>query len=696
MNVNPQGYGISDPEISNLFKTLERSDLLLADAELFLDFPMYKGDDDNLVISQMLLVSPYYGVIIFYSSGVNDYNIEKLKKDDKSLEKVAGFVASRLIKNDKLRSGMMSFSLPVNTILYCPFIENSSLENLQLKNVATKTSIELIEIIKNFRADFAENLFQEAISTIQGAKGLLKPEDRNIDYFPADSKAAKITDVESKILTFDKDQQEGYIPALNGPQRIRGLAGSGKTVILAMKVAQTLLRDETKKATILYTFTTKSLYQHITRLIQRFYREFHDDSSNLDRVTVMHSWGGRSNAGVYYEACRAFGHDFLTFPAAQSSSRGGMDPFEFACKDLLEKKTITPLFDYVFVDEAQDYGVHFMRLCTKLARNKQVCFGADVFQNIFQKKTPTANEIYDDGTEFVKDKFLEVCYRTPLAILVSAHALGLGVYGKTPAQKIESVKYWENLGYSVLSRKDGDFEESEQVDVMREIKNSPTFSSEDTRELISYNLACKDLDDEINKVAAAIENDIKAEGLLPEDILVICADDYHCGPYFNKLTKILSSRNIHSNNIHAEKITIHDFKIKGRVTLSTIHKAKGNEAYSVYIMGTDFLCHNLNIRSRNLLFTAMTRTKGWLYISGIGEATLPLKKEIDMALSNVPNIRFKYPTKQEAQQIEHDIKQSEQFSAKDISELEAMLKKFGSLENMQRFLEEQAIRKAKK
>ncbi|AHM76465.1 DEAD/DEAH box helicase [Yersinia hibernica] len=695
MNINPQGFEIRNREVNNLYQALAQSDLSLDDAELFFDFPMYKGDDDNLVISQMLLISPIYGVIIFYSSGATEYNFEALNKDDRSLERVASFVAARLLKNDRLRRGMLAFSLPVNTLLYSPLIDGNTIRVDSLRNPVVATTRELIASIESFRKDFAENIFYEAISTIQGAKGLLKPEDRNIEKLPPGSKAEKIMGVESKILMFDKDQQEGYIPALNGPQRIRGLAGSGKTVILAMKVAQTLLRDETRRATILYTFSTKSLYQHVIRLIQRFYREFHDDSTNLDRLTVMHSWGGRSNAGVYYEACQAFGHDFLTYPAAQAASRGGMDPFEFACKDLLESVEVKPLFDFVFVDEAQDYGIYFMRLCTKLARDKQVCFGADIFQNIFQKKSPTAKEIFDDGTEFLKDKFLEVCYRTPLGILVSAHALGLGVYGNQ-VQKIESVGYWEDLGYNVLSRENGDFQESELVDVLRETKNSPTFSHEDTRELLSYHFECKDLEDEINRVATSIENDIMREGLLPEDILVICADDYHCNPYFNKLTKVLSVRDIHTNNVHAEKISIHDFKVKGRVTLSTIHKAKGNEAYSVYIMGTDFLCHNLNIRNRNLLFTAMTRTKGWLYISGIGELTRQLKKEIEMALNNVPHIRFTYPTAKEAQQIEHDIKHGERTSAKDLSELEAMLQKFGSLENVQKLLDEQAGKKGRK
>lgn len=695
MNINPKGFEIQNREVDSLYRALEQSNLILDDAELFFDFPMYKGDDDNLVISQILMVSPYYGVVVFYSSGATEYNIDSLNKDDRSLERVAGFVVARLIKNDRLRRGMLGFSLPVNSLLYAPLIDDGSRHFDQLRNPAVSTTRELISTITSFRDDFSQNLFYEAISTIQGAKGLLKPEDRNLEKLPTDSKGAKITEVESKILMFDKDQQEGYIPALNGPQRIRGLAGSGKTVILAMKVAQTLLRDETGRATILYTFSTKSLYQHVLRLIHRFYREFHDDSTNLDRVTVMHSWGGRSNAGVYYEACKAFGYDFLTYPQAQVASRGQLDPFEYACKQLLDNATITPLFDFVFVDEAQDYGVYFMRLCTKLAKNKQVCFGADVFQNIFQKKISTEEDIFDDGTKFVKDKFLEVCYRTPLAILVTAHAVGLGVYGQQ-VQKIESVRYWKDLGYSVLSREDGEFLESEKVDVMREEKNSPSFSQQDTRELVSFNFKSKDLDEEINKIAAAIENDIRGEGLLPDDILVICADDYHCNQYFNRLTRVLNSRDIFTNNVHAEKISIHDFKVKDRVTLSTVHKAKGNEAYSVYIMGVDFLCHNLNIRNRNLLFTAMTRTKGWLYISGVGELTRSLQNELEQSLNNVPHIRFTYPTKQEARQIEHDIKYVEQVSSKDISELEMMLKRFGSFENMQKYLDEQNAKKGRK
>ncbi|MCM7827898.1 hypothetical protein [Enterobacter roggenkampii] len=126
MNINPHGFEITNERVGELLRVLEKSDLLLSDTEVFLDFPMYKGDDDNLVISQVLLISPNYGVVALYSSGANDYNVSALKKDDRSLERVAGFVASRLIKNDRLRKGMLGFSLPVNSLLYAPSISDEN------------------------------------------------------------------------------------------------------------------------------------------------------------------------------------------------------------------------------------------------------------------------------------------------------------------------------------------------------------------------------------------------------------------------------------------------------------------------------------------------------------------------------------------------------------------------------------------
>ena len=584
MIINPTSFEMdTNPLVKSLYSALEQSDLELDKAELFCDFPLYKGYDEKLVISQFVLVSPNYGIIVFYASSANSYNKQALIDDDKSLSKIAGHIFSRLVKNDYLRKGFNGLSVPFNTALFAQTIEPRDIQTLETENVCFTTSRELVQEVKTYQvSNLTSQTILESISTIQGAKGLIKPEPRNVNAFPSGSKVNKVLDAESSILLFDKEQQEGYIPALIGPQRIRGLAGSGKTVVLAMKAAVTLLRDEESKIKILYTFSTKSLYQHVKRLIQRFYREFDDDTSNLDRVTIMHSWGGRVNVGVYYQACTAFGHSPMTLTAANNRKPLGMDTFDFVCKDLLDNVNITPLYDFVFVDEAQDYNKYFLRLCTKLAKNNQVTFGADVFQNIFQQTVPNANEIYEDGTKFINEKYLEVCYRTPLPVLVCAHAIGLGVYGNQ-VQKIEKVEHWKSLGYEVIGKEEGSFTPLEAIEILRKSENSPTFTDEAPRSLICFD-NYSGLEEELAAIANKIHFDINNEGLSPDDILVMCADDYRCTNYFNILTAKLNSMGISVNNIHAEKYNIKDFKVKDRVTLSTVHKARMEMKRTQYIL----------------------------------------------------------------------------------------------------------------
>ena len=68
--------------------------------------------------------------------------------------------------------------------------------------------------------------------------------------------------------------------------------------------------------------------------------------------------------------------------------------------------------------------------------------------------------------------------------------------------------------------------------------------------------------------------------------------------------------------LHAAYTTT-TFYQEGHVTLGTLNKAKGNEAGMVYIMGVDKIFNDRNnVILRNRLFTAITRTKGWVVLSG--------------------------------------------------------------------------------
>lgn len=98
--------------------------------------------------------------------------------------------------------------------------------------------------------------------------------------------------------------------------------------------------------------------------------------------------------------------------------------------------------------------------------------------------------------------------------------------------------------------------------------------------------------------------------------------------------------------------------IEGRCTLTTVYRAKGNEAAVVAVLGCDAV--PLATRSgRNRLFAAFTRTKGWLRITGMDSAFQPLYKEINKALSLAPVLDFIMPDPEKIELIQRDLSEKD-------------------------------------
>lgn len=93
------------------------------------------------------------------------------------------------------------------------------------------------------------------------------------------------------------------------------------------------------------------------------------------------------------------------------------------------------------------------------------------------------------------------------------------------------------------------------------------------------------------------------------------------------------------------------FSVENHVTLSTINKAKGNEMGMVYVIGVDAVFVNKDyIIDRNKLFTAITRSKGWVNITGLGQAEL-CKNEMQRLGSNHYKLSFIQPSKRDTKTI---------------------------------------------
>lgn len=659
MNINLSEKRIRESGNLNVFINYlkvnqEKFDLI--NANIYCDFPVYKDLDEDIVIAQLLITSEKHGLLLFHISDIVKKSefIEQASNISKYLDNLYTILYSRLLRNKELKNDRTSLKITILSIIYTPLIDEKIEIELQ-DTLIIQNYKEIENFFESNKTQVPNEVYIELIATIEGSKGLIKTKLR--ENVKRDSKGDAVNILEKELAKFDEYQKSVYSSVLEGVSRIRGLAGSGKTVVLALNAALTHLRFP--DANIIYTFSTKSLYQHIQRLITRFYRQFDDKDPDWNKLEIIHAWGSSNNFGVYFNACMTNNAPYLSYSQAASISKNA---FSAACENFLQNVP-NPIkaYDFIFIDEGQDFPISFLKLCIQITKNQKVVWAYDDLQTIFQAKAPSPSEIFGVDSEgnplidFKEDIVLYKCYRNPRLIILVAHAIGFGIYGKKIVQMIDNKDYWIDIGYSFES---GDLKTGQNVKILRPESNSlSSISDKYSNEEIIKTQYFSAFKDEIFYICESIKNDID-DGLLPEDILVIVVDDKNATTYLNSIQDVLSRQhNISSNNIHADKFAIKDFQIKEKVTLSTVHKAKGNEAYSVYVVGIDALFSlSPTIRERNILFTAMTRTKGWLSLTGVGDSARNCCEEINIAISKFPYLEFIYPSVKDIRVMKREMK----------------------------------------
>ncbi len=439
-----------------------------------------------------------------------------------------------------------------------------------------------------------------------------------------------------------------------------------------MKAAQLHLDDSRKR--ILYTFHTKSLYDLIKRLITRFYRHYKDADPNWEHVQVLHAWGGVNLAGVYHKACIDNGVTPLRWQDAQNRA----DPFNYVCADLLARTAIKPAYDDILIDEAQDLPETFFRLCFELTPgdrdSKNIVWAYDELQNIFNVKVRSPRELFGmdkNGEPLIdlerasarlpqylsNDVVLRKSYRNPKEILVTAHALGFGLYSKQIVQMLENEEHWKDVGYEVIK---GDFRTGSHTVIVRPEENSPlSLSQRQSKDEIIQCFTAQSAEKEVEWVVRQISTFLD-DGLRPEEILIVSLDDRNARDYFNGIQHALLKRNVICNNVLDNPYTSANFALEGKITLSTVHRAKGNEAAVVFAIGIDALHMLRNSRKgRNRIFTAFTRAKAWLRVSGVGDLASYFLNEVALALEKCPNLEFTFPDLKQVDLLQRDMSKRE-------------------------------------
>ena len=114
----------------------------------------------------------------------------------------------------------------------------------------------------------------------------------------ASSRGSKLKAIEDQISCLDKYQSKAVIETVEGVQRIRGLAGSGKTIVLALKVAYLYTMYENKMIAV--TFNSRALKGQFIQLITNFIVENTNEEPDWSRIKIIHAWGSKNSEGLYF------------------------------------------------------------------------------------------------------------------------------------------------------------------------------------------------------------------------------------------------------------------------------------------------------------------------------------------------------------------------------------------------------------
>ncbi|MFC4427183.1 ATP-binding domain-containing protein [Deinococcus navajonensis] len=510
---------------------------------------------------------------------------------------------------------------------------------------------------------------------------------------PSPRRADLVARTARHLHAFDLQQELIAKTIPPGPQRIRGIAGSGKTVLLAQKAANMHLKHP--EWHIAMVFFSRSLYDQIRQQVDHWLRQATNGEQSLrtaqHRIHILHAWGARDQPGFYRTLATQVGVTPLTVDRTPPGSPAAK--LLFACRALLLDAQLTgrslQIFDAVLIDEGQDlvheeaalsfeekqafYWMAYQSL-RPVARDalletgepeaRRLIWAYDEAQSLDSLTIPTARALFGEaGAQMFgggalyrggirKSEVMNRCYRTPGPVLLAAHALGMGLLRpEGMLAGLTNKAGWKAIGYEV----EGMFRSGSQVTLTRPLEHSPnplpTFTD---APLVTFQNH-PDRQSELRQLVTSIQRDLGAEGLQPSrQILVVVvglewepsriqAEVFHALRAANISVYLAGNKDVNVPRQKWPDTDPNSFWRDGAVTVSPVMQAKGNEADVVYVVGVDRVAvREDNLQLRNQLFVAISRSRGWAHLSGAGMEHLPLNQEIQSVLAAGNTLQFTY------------------------------------------------------
>lgn len=388
--------------------------------------------------------------------------------------------------------------------------------------------------------------------------------------------------IKRKIILFDAEQTRFIYK--DKPQKritIQGLAGTGKTELLLQKLKELYVKDKDTK--IVFTCHNKILATNLKARIPEFFNFMKVDEQIKwdERLWAVNGWGSQSNpnSGLYSFICNHYKINFYRYSYTNS--------FDQVCKkalfDLDELTDFEPYFDYILIDESQDFPDSFFELCEKVTKTT-IYVAGDIFQNVFDQEIVSSVS---------PDYLLNKCYRTDPKTLMFAHAVGMGLFEKK--LRWLSDQEWEACGY-IINKENGFYNLSR--------KPLRRFEDLENDDVDSVKLILEDPARYCDRVISILEGIIQDNPTVkPDDIGIVFLENLNINYRLaDELRVMIKEQFEWEVNLGYETKT----KVKDKLFISNINNVKGLEFPFVICVARRDLGKSL--RARNSVYMMLTRS----------------------------------------------------------------------------------------
>jgi superfamily I DNA and RNA helicase len=419
-----------------------------------------------------------------------------------------------------------------------------------------------------------------------------------------DSTGGMIEEAESADKNLSLEQQElSRLPVGGHPRVVRGVAGSGKSVVLANMVARYLRRRlaelsesaESQSPRVGVVCFNKAL---VPFLLARIGDALGDDFEKAKEcLTSSH----------FERLVRSLPMPYVSFDEASGAERATYYRRELA--DLAQRdatKYNSVLFDAIFVDEGQDFLPEEHQLLLDLVRpepttsEKPLIIFYDNAQNVYARPQPTWSTIGIDVARGDRTRVMKQGFRNSRQILEVAFNV---LYGSqaTSAVRTRTFLDVDTLRANSLITETPGYVKVHFAEREGEAPVIRSFSSQ------SEKLAW---------IAEEIKRLVVQEYVRVSDILVLFRTDYGFKKLPTLITEKLGPQNIKGFlRVYGQSPDKDSYLFReDHLTLSTVASAKGYDAPVVFLADVDR--YQGTPEDRALFYVGATRAKYLLYLLG--------------------------------------------------------------------------------